>query len=176
MPCYLFCCMASGRQLKTNRLNAVKSTGPKTPEGKAISSQNRRTHGILSRAIVIEGENAGRFKEVHEALIAEFEPRTPVEHILVENLAVARWRTMRIWLLENAAVSHEIRRQTGLNEAENRPTRAALAYRALTDETRWLDVFNRYEARFDRQFSRSLQRLNELRASRQTQLLPEEAA
>jgi len=168
--------MASDRQIKSNRQNATQSTGPKTPEGKAISSQNRRTHGLLSKAITIEGENPARFNEVLASLVADLQPQTPVECMLVENLAVARWRTMRIWVLENAAVSHEIRRQTGQYEAENRPTRAALAYRTLTDETRWLDVFNRYESRFDRQFSRSLQRLNELRASRQKQLLPEEVA
>lgn len=168
--------MTSNRKIKSNRLNATKSTGPRTPEGKARSSQNRRTHGLLSEAIAIEGENPARFNEIHQSLIAELQPQTPVEHILVENLAVYRWRTMRVWVLENAAVSHEIRRQSGQTEAETRPTRAALAYRALTDETRWLDVFSRYEARFDRQFSRSLQRLNEIRALRQKQPLPQIAA
>jgi hypothetical protein len=46
------------------------------------------------------------------------------------------------------------------------PTQAALAYRTLSDESRWLDVFSRYEVRFDRQLSRAIQRFNEVRAAR----------
>ncbi len=33
------------------------STGPRTPEGKAISSGNARTHGCCSRQIIIKGES-----------------------------------------------------------------------------------------------------------------------
>ena len=56
------------------------------------------------------------------------------------------------------------------------PTRAALAYRTLSDQSRWLDVFNRYEARFDRQLSRAIQRFHEVRASRKKKkvILPDE--
>ena len=65
---------------------------------------------------------------------------------------------MRVWILENSAVCHEIRKQAEANALENMPTQAALAYRTLSDQSRWLDVFNRYEARFDRQLSRAIQR------------------
>ncbi|HEY2013308.1 MAG TPA: hypothetical protein VGH38_07385 [Bryobacteraceae bacterium] len=73
---------------------------------------------------------------------------------------------MRVWVLENAAVSHEIRKQAEGHEGESKPTRAALACRTLSDETHWLDVFNRYEARFDHQFSRAMKHFYEQRARR----------
>jgi len=33
-------------------------------------------------------------------------------------MVVWRWRLMRIWVLENAAVAHQIRKQAGANESE----------------------------------------------------------
>ena len=38
--------MATDRQLQANRRNALKSTGPKTAEGRARASKNARTHGL----------------------------------------------------------------------------------------------------------------------------------
>ena len=148
---------------------------PRHPEGKLASSHNRIVHGLLSESIIIEGEVGDRFTQLHDALIAELQPETSTEYIMVENLAVSRWRIMRLWVLENAAVSHEIRKQAGSHDGESKPTRAALAYRTLSDSTHWLDLFNRYEARFDRQFSRSLQLFYAQRARRKKGLpVPEE--
>ena len=38
--------MTSERQLATNRQNALNSTGPRTPAGRAISSLNATRHGL----------------------------------------------------------------------------------------------------------------------------------
>jgi hypothetical protein len=43
---------SSTKQIEANRLNAQKSTGPKTERGKTTSSQNAQKHGFLSRVIV----------------------------------------------------------------------------------------------------------------------------
>jgi hypothetical protein len=41
--------MTSEAQLAANRLNARKSTGPRTPAGKAAVGLNNMKHGLLSR-------------------------------------------------------------------------------------------------------------------------------
>jgi hypothetical protein len=158
--------MSTEAQINANRINGSKSRGPITPEGRLASSRNSLVHGLLSQVLILEGESAERFNALHEALIAEFQPETPTECGLVETMVVCRWRLMRVWILENSAVSHEIRKQAVANALENMPTQAALAYRSLSDESRWLDVFNRYEARFDRQLSRAIQRFHEVRNRR----------
>jgi hypothetical protein len=62
---------------------------------------------------------------------------------------------MRLWVLESANMGHEIRKQAGIHEFESKATRAALAFRALSDESRSLELMNRYETRFHRQFIRA---------------------
>ena len=41
--------MTSQRQLEANRANAKRSTGPKTPQGKARSRRNSYKHGLRTR-------------------------------------------------------------------------------------------------------------------------------
>ena len=40
--------MATEKQIAANRLNALKSTGPRTPQGKLVSSLNNTRHGMLA--------------------------------------------------------------------------------------------------------------------------------
>jgi len=59
----------TAKKARANRRNAKKSTGPRTAEGKAASSQNATSHGIYCRDIVLDGEDA----ELDEILGTEFE-------------------------------------------------------------------------------------------------------
>ena len=53
--------MATRRQIKAFRKNAKHSTGPRTPEGKARSSQNARKHGLFARDTLLPDENPEEF-------------------------------------------------------------------------------------------------------------------
>ena len=61
--------MASDAQIVANRLNAQKSTGPRTAEGKAVVSQNAVKHGLLARQAVIVGEDPGEFEFYREQML-----------------------------------------------------------------------------------------------------------
>src|SRR5438105_11544511 len=43
----------SEKQLAANRANATRSTGPRTPEGKARAAQNARKHGFTASTFAV---------------------------------------------------------------------------------------------------------------------------
>jgi len=83
-----------------NRANAQKSTGPKTPEGKARSSANSFKHGLYSREVLMDCENPARFDELRADLRREHQPVNTTEDILVDELAQHYWRLCRVRRLE----------------------------------------------------------------------------
>ena len=140
--------------------NSARSTGPVTPEGKAVSSRNSLRHGLLSDSIVLPNESAQRFDELLASLQTELRPEPGIEAAFVHKMAVAYWRQMRLWCLEKLQFVHETGKQEALNEGADSATCTALAFRALCDETRALELLNRYESRFDRQYQRALANFN----------------
>jgi hypothetical protein len=92
----------SEAQLEANRLNAQKSTGPQTPEGKAASAGNATKHGYFSQAVLIKGEDPAEFREVLEQYVLALHPNTVVERELVERIVASIWKRMRLQKLEAA--------------------------------------------------------------------------
>jgi len=112
--------------------------------------------------VVLEGESRELFTQLLEAITAEIKPRTPIEASLVETMAIARWRQMRVWGIQKAAFDIEMARPE--NASGSPPARAAVVFRSLGDNSRTLDLHHRYETSYDRQFSRALGLLVKLRS------------
>jgi hypothetical protein len=71
--------MATDRQIAANRLNAQKSTGPKTPEGRATVRLNSLTHGLTAKTLVLPGESEEDFEELERLRTQRPEPQEPQE-------------------------------------------------------------------------------------------------
>jgi hypothetical protein len=97
--------MTSAEQIKPNRKNALKSSGPKSPGGKAIVALNAIQHGVLTSRMLIDGEDAGVFHTLLTQLRGDFEPEALMEEILLERIAAAIWRQRRLVNAETAALS-----------------------------------------------------------------------
>ena len=85
----------SSRRTQANHQNALKSTGPRTKEGKAASSVNAVQHGILSRHLILPGESREEFDVLLLQLMTEQQPVGTLEQALVERMAVPLWRRTR---------------------------------------------------------------------------------
>lgn len=100
--------MTSEKQIRANRENAKRSTGPKTPNGKQMSSKNAIKHGVLSKEIVLPDEDVGQFEELITGLYNHFQPEGQLEVELVDRLAADFWRGRRLHRIEASVLSARI--------------------------------------------------------------------
>ena len=84
-----------------NRANAQKSTGPRTPEGKAVSRRNATTHGLTAQVNALVGdENPDDFLTFRQRMFRDLAPSGPAETSLAEALVAQHWRLQRIPSIE----------------------------------------------------------------------------
>jgi len=96
--------MPTDAQILANRLNAQKSTGPRTIEGKAAVSQNAVRHGLSAERDVIASESQADFDLFRRQLLDELSPLSPMESILAERIVALSWRLKRVGRFQNQAI------------------------------------------------------------------------
>jgi hypothetical protein len=103
---------ASPAQIAANRLNAQKSTGPRTATGKAASSRNARKHGHLARAVLVNShslhESSREFKKVCADYYTSLKPVGPIEEMLVDRIVAAVWRLRRVRHAESGEIGFNL--------------------------------------------------------------------
>jgi hypothetical protein len=87
--------MATEKQIAANRRNAKKSTGPRTKQGKAISSQNGLKHGLLAKNVIIPTESKAEFDFHRDEVLTDLKPVGPMESILANRIVELSWRLSR---------------------------------------------------------------------------------
>jgi len=111
------------KRAATNRANAQKSTGPRTPEGKARARHNSIKHGRRAQltdysgvvnTVLLPGEVMAEYVRSVEALVAKLAPRDEVELEIVHRVAAGQWeirrlRCIRLVLLEDQFQTVELK-------------------------------------------------------------------
>jgi hypothetical protein len=156
----------SPKKLAANRANSKKSTGPKTPSGKQKSSQNALRHGLRASNPVLAIESQDDFLALHQSFLDEFNPRTPLAHSLVEQLAALQWRLRRIDSLE-AGLLDDCYPPGRANRPEFHTRAEVNAFQAQglrdsKDAQKQFDSFSRHYSRLKRAFDRTLAQLLQL--------------
>src|SRR4051812_27482757 len=78
--------MSTLSQIEANRRNSQLSTGPRTPEGKAVSRFNALKSGINAKAQVIPGEDPAELEAMTQGYHHDWAPTTYLERFLVDSL------------------------------------------------------------------------------------------
>jgi hypothetical protein len=168
--------MASQKQIDANRRNAQKSTGPKTPEGKARVSRNALRHGLTAEVAIIEGEDENEFNQFQADFYDHLQPHGPVEAHLVQEVATAAWRLRRIHILETGVFDLRfVDLEKSMEEDYEDLTphiRTAIVYRDDTSGPNTLDNLSRYQARAERSFYKALHELERLQSLRPATTAP----
>ena len=130
--------------------------GPRTPEGKAVSSQNAFSHGLTAARLVLPWENQEEFDSLLNQLVAEHRPATATEGLLVREIAEQYWRLQRARNHEHTLLS-----KTGemLEQCEDN-----LA--AFETWDKQLKLIQRYATRHERAFHKCLSTLRTLQRER----------
>ena len=102
--------MTSLKQIEANRRNALKSTGPTTPEGKERSRRNALRHGLTAETVIAALEDAEDYQAFEAAVIADYDAESAVERELVLRLASVLWRLRRATGIETALFESRDRR------------------------------------------------------------------
>lgn len=152
--------MATEKQIRANRGNALKSSGPKTSEGIAVSSTNSLKHGLLSRDGVLDTEDLSEFDAFHFHLRQSLHPEGEIEHELADRIASYLWRMRRVTSFEKLAI------------ADDSQFDPIFSSKSPLDLVESLSTITRYETALERGFFRTLHELQRLQALRSGHSVP----
>src|SRR6266404_4145853 len=96
------------KQAAARRANGRLSRGPKTPEGKAVSSTNAFKHGFFTLDPLLPGESETEFAAFRDGLRESFRPANQAEDLLINRMADSAWRLRRFPAVEAALFSSEL--------------------------------------------------------------------
>jgi len=151
----------SQKQLEANRENS-KLGGVKTEEGKAISRYNALKHGLLSKEVLLEGEDEKTLIEIGKKLRAELEPQTELELVLVDRVTANVWRLRRVMQIEREMMEDD--------KGDTKSLGSALSYDFSNHDT--YGKLIRYEASIERGIYKALHELQRLQAARSGEKVP----
>ncbi len=162
--------MRTKEQIRASRENAKKSTGPRTPEGKARSSKNALKHGLFSQDAVIPGEDPAEFDR-HLTLYEDtYLPHNCIERELVLQIADSAWRMRRLSRIEATVMTAGIER-TRVHQETYRPERMREGHEgklqllgaSMLDRTKLLNNLARYDGHLNRRFHRAVELMMKIR-------------
>jgi uncharacterized protein with von Willebrand factor type A (vWA) domain len=123
--------LITGRKFISNQQNAQKSTGPRTAEGKAISSKNALKHGLRTLALLPTEDHAS-YQELADCYYGHFDPVGPVETSFVEELIRCDWwRRGRVLRAETEIIEYAGKK----SRQTSRPTASKQALLKLRNAT-----------------------------------------
>jgi len=111
----------SEKQIAANQANGKKSTGPRTDQGKRVSSQNNFKHGYYARmqpeVMAALHEDPIEKTRDHLALTNDYQPAGASQQMVIDDLADWRWhrkQVVRSWQSQMGLVVRDVDRHRQL--------------------------------------------------------------
>ena len=153
--------MATPAQIQANRLNAMKSSGPRSNEGKAASRFNALKHGIDAKSLTIPGEDPAELETLALDYHRQLRPDGPLEAFFVGTIVKADWDRRRYARIEAQIMRVQL-------AALEEPTETPLGSVFLTDALKanaLQKLFRRQQAA-ERSYYRALAELRRAQCER----------
>src|SRR5579884_3214383 len=159
--------MVSEKRIEANRRNAQRSTGPRTPAGRARSSMNALRHGITGQVSIMNEEDRVAHDKFVQDLIAGLKPEGAVELQFASVIAEDFWRLQRIRAVENDMLALGNFSDAADIDVDHPEVHASLT-RAQTflDKSKDFERLTLYEQRINRAIEKNSKQLAELQAER----------
>ena len=157
--------MTSEAKLEANRQNARKSTGPKTPKGRAVVAKNAMKHGLLSKEVLMAHESKADFLAFARKMQAELSPMSELEELLVDRIISTVWRLRRAIAIETMYFEREKwdedEEWNMWEKNDGKPLRWNLIKKSHVPLTR-------YEVQLERSLYKAIRELREIQRNRPT--------
>ncbi len=167
----------SEAQLRANRLNAQKSTGPRTEEGKQRASLNATRHGLTGQVLTLTAEELKALQVLIVDFEKQYQPVTTQEKHLVHMLGQLQFRLHRIMATEHNLFAIGITENSEFWDVNHPEAQTAFVLaetlRRSKDPLLTLSI---YEQRLMRQYEKTLKMLREVQADRKAQETREQDA
>lgn len=150
-----------------NQQNAAHSTGPRTPQGKAIASQNARKHGFtVTTHHLLPNEDPAEYAAFEAEILDTYHPQSKRERLAATDIAKARWALRRFdeaeLVLLNACLG-----------SQHQTPGETLAYACITDPTKPqssdlpnLELLMRYRRPWEKKHREAIQEFDRARMDR----------
>jgi hypothetical protein len=177
----------SPASLAANRANAAHSTGPRTPEGKAVSARNAIRHGFATSSFgVVRLEDLQEVGRLQADLVAAYQPVNSQELFALERMAVAQQTIRRASRLESGLFTTCLNETLDANDypafpmnqqlsgdgdieitrAQNRNYLLGEGFLRLARQSNGWSLFLRYQAQAERLYRRALEEFDRLKGLR----------
>ena len=157
--------MATRKQVRANRENARKSTGPRTDQGKATSRLNAVRHGILAKTPIVPNLELEEDWDAHRGgLLESLQPLGKLEAMLADRVIELSWRVQRIARYERDEIA-KFYAEDAPKFFRDMEEMGVAGGRQLPD-LKMLGPLTRYEAHLHRSLMQTLHELQRVQAKR----------
>jgi hypothetical protein len=162
--------MLTEKQLAANRANALRSTGPRSEEGRRRSSLNACRHNLTGQVTAMSEEDRIAHDAFSAAMIKAMAPEGALELQLAQRIATDSWRLNRSSAIEDNIFALGLFDHASEIDVDHPQLHAALtAARTFTREAKSIELLTLYEQRINRSIQKNLALLQQLQATRKAE-------